>query len=97
MNEEPPLKVSDLIAFFQKILKEHGDINVCGYNDEFGRLYPLVNDGRGPEFMVLPNKYRPMYGDDDWDKSKKDEYYKIEYPIDSEDHEKSLTDTVLVI
>ena len=85
------------MVFLQKVMEEHGDINVCGYNDEFGRLYPLENDGRGPEFTVQPNRYRPSYGSADWDKSKEDEYYSIEYPMNTEENTKLLTDKVLVI
>lgn len=97
MKEEKPIKVSDLIKLLQGVLNEHGDLDVCTYDDEFCRLYPLVNDGRGPELMVLPNQYRPSYGNDDWDKSKEDEYHRIEYPMCNKDCVKNLTPKVFVV
>lgn len=97
MKEEKQIKVSDLIKILQGVLEEHGDLDVCIYGDEFGRLCPLVNDGLGPELKVLPNQYRPSYGDDDWDESKEDEYYKIEYPMCNKDYAKYLTPKVFVV
>lgn len=63
------MKVSEMIGRLQDILKEHGDIDIVQYNDEFGRCYGTDSN---PDFLKVvkkdwqPDPDDPGYDEDKW-------------------------------
>ena len=86
-STKEPIKISTLIEKLKQIQENEGDLDVLGYNDEFGECYPI---GLTPWFLEVHKKAFLAEG----------EYHssiESEYPVRNEEIFKNLTDKILII
>ena len=86
-QQKERIKISTLIEKLKSIQEKEGDLDVMGYNDEFGETYPI---GDTPWFLNIETKvYLP-----------RDKFHSecnSEYPVRNEEVFKDLTEKILII
>lgn len=86
------MKVSEMISKLQDILKEHGDLDIVQYNDEFGRCYATDSN---PDFLkVVKKDWQPDRDDPEYDE---DKWRYIEFPMCTKELYDKCTDEVVIL
>ena len=83
------MRISEVIKKLNAVKKEHGDIDVFHYVDEFGRCF----DASQLLFKVERPAYQPYYGDSDY----RADLPFVEYLLPTKEDADKATEKILIL